>query len=80
MGFLGEGGQGLVQRAWITVGDLKVDAAVKTVIDPTRQRALLALQHEAGMLFDLDHPNVLGLIGLCIDPGIALRVSVFVGW
>src|SRR4051812_7289619 len=58
---LGQGGMGVVYRAWDP--EMSCDVAVKTLhsIDPTQLRAI---KQEFRALADLDHPNIIRMFEL----------------
>lgn len=61
---LKQGHFGEVQRGILRADDRRLDVAVKSLKQPDP----IALQREAEIIISLDHPNVLLLVGILIDP------------
>eukprot|EP00731_Ephydatia_muelleri_P015946 Em0009g370a len=71
---IGQGEFGIVYRAYLSnwsdiTSPLLV--AVKTVKGQTSESQLMQMMEESIKMKDLNHPNILGLIGICIERGTA---------
>ena len=62
---LGEGGMGVVYRAWDPV--LNGDVSLKTIRDPQNKQALDLFERERAILASISHPNIVTILhlGVC---------------
>ncbi|GKU98219.1 hypothetical protein SLEP1_g11251 [Rubroshorea leprosula] len=73
--FLGEGGFGSVYKA--VVAD-NIEVAVKKAKEVDKARINQEFQHEIGIVSQVNHKNVVKLLGLCLETKVPLLVYEFI--
>ncbi|XP_078000748.1 tyrosine-protein kinase Mer-like [Glandiceps talaboti] len=73
---IGEGEFGMVRQGKLTYGDgSELKVAVKTMKNAPSKQELLAFIKEGIVMKDFDHPNVMNLVGICLEEDLTAEIA-----